>query len=118
MSVTIYHNSRCSKSNKSCALLTAQGVEYKIIEYLKTPLTQEEIQKLLSKLNMRAEDLIRKGESVFKENFKDKTLTDTECINIMVEHPILMQRPIVVKGNKAIIGRPVEKVVVFLAGEK
>ncbi len=110
----IYHNARCSKSNKSCQLLSEKGIEYEIIEYLKTPLSKKDIKELLSKLGMPAKDLIRKGETIYKEKYRKKELSEDQWITAMIEHPILIQRPIVVKGNKAVIGRPIEKVVNFL----
>lgn len=107
----IYHNSRCSKSRDSFNLLTEQGIKFETIEYLKTPLTKEELRVLLAKLNIPAKDLIRKGEKDFKENFKGKELSEEQWIEAMLEYPKLIERPIVVKGDKAVIGRPIEKVI-------
>lgn len=107
----IYHNSRCSKSRDSFNLLTEQGIEFETIEYLKTPLTREELRELLEKLNISAKDLIRKGEKDFKENFKGKELSEEQWVEAMLEYPKLIERPIVVKGDKAVIGRPIEKVI-------
>jgi arsenate reductase len=106
----IYHNNKCSKSRASLELLSNNGVAFETIEYLKTPPSKGDLQDLLIKLKISAEDLIRKGETVFKENFKGKTLSESEWIDAMVEFPILIERPIVVKGNKAVIGRPIENV--------
>ncbi|AWV98167.1 arsenate reductase (glutaredoxin) [Arcticibacterium luteifluviistationis] len=110
----IYHNSRCSKSRDSYNLLKEKGVDFETIEYLKNPLTETELTKLLAKLNIPAEDLIRKGEPTYKENFKGKKLSETEWIAAMVKFPKLIERPIIVKGNKAVIGRPIEKVIELL----
>ena len=106
----IYHNNRCSKSRDSFNLLTEKGIDFETIEYLKTPLNKEELEALLVKLAIPAKDLIRKGEADFKANFKGKELTEAEWIDAMVTYPKLIERPIVVKGNKAVIGRPIENV--------
>jgi len=107
----IYHNTRCSKSRDSFNLLIEKGIDFETIEYLKTPLSKAEITDLLVKLGMPAKDLIRKSEAIFKEQYKGKELTEEQWIDAMVEHPKLIERPIVVKGNKAVIGRPIELVV-------
>jgi len=107
----IYHNPRCSKSRDSFNLLTEKGVDFETIEYLKTPLTKKEVKDLLAKLNIPAKDLIRKVEAIFKENYKGKELTENQWIDAMVKYPKLIERPIVVKGKKAVIGRPIEKVI-------
>ena len=114
MKTIIYHNSRCSKSRASCNLLEEKGIEFETIEYLKTPLSTSEIAELLQKLNMSAKDLIRKGESIFKEFYKGKELSESQWISAMVKHPILIERPIIVKGDNAVIGRPIENVVDLL----
>jgi len=107
----IYHNTRCSKSRASYDLLTEKGIEFETIEYLKTPLTKKEIKGLLKKLKIPAKDLIRKTEPDYKENFKGKELSENQWIDAMVKFPKLIERPIIVKGNKAVIGRPIEKVI-------
>jgi len=106
----IYHNPRCRKSRETLALMKETGIEHTIVEYLKEVPSKEELNQLLAKLNMKPEELLRKGEKVFKENFKGKQFADEEWIQIMIENPKLIERPIVVKGNKAIIGRPPETV--------
>jgi arsenate reductase len=110
----IYHNSRCSKSRCTLDIITEKGQDVTIIEYLKSPLSKDEIKGLLVKLNIPAAQLIRKGEVDFKENYKGKTLSEDEWINVMVKFPKLIERPIVVKGDKAIIGRPPENVLELL----
>jgi arsenate reductase len=110
----IYHNSRCSKSRNSYNLLNERGIDFETVEYLKTPLTKEELQDLLVKLDIPAKELIRKGEAVFKENFKGKELSEEAWIDAMLKFPKLIERPIVVKGDKAVIGRPIEKVIDLL----
>ena len=107
----IYHNPRCSKSRDSFNLLSEKGIEFETIEYLKTPLTKEDLTGLLVKLSIPAKDLIRKGEKDFKENFKGKELSEKQWVEAMLEYPKLIERPIVVKGDKAVIGRPIEKVI-------
>ncbi len=106
----IYHNPRCRKSRETLTLIKEAGIEHTIVEYLKEVPSKEELNQLLAKLNMKPEELLRKGEKVFKENFKGKQFADEEWIQIMIENPKLIERPIVVKGNKAIIGRPPETV--------
>jgi len=106
----VYHNPRCSKSRCAIAYLEEQNQTFEVVEYLKESLTEPEIKELLKKLDMNAEDLIRKGEPAFKENFKGKQLSENEWIRAMVEYPKLIERPIVVKGEKAIIARPLENI--------
>ena len=112
--ITIYHKTNCSTSLKARSILIDSGVKFETIEYLKTPPTQKEIKALLGMLGMKAEDIVRKKESLFKEKFANKKLTEEQWIKVLSENPILIERPIIVKGNKAIIGRPPEKVLEFL----
>tara|TARA_R110000868_G_scaffold62248_8_gene188316 strand:- start:204 stop:542 length:339 start_codon:yes stop_codon:yes gene_type:complete len=106
----IYHNPRCGKSRETLAIIREQGVEPEIVEYLKAVPSKQEMKDLLMKLNLKPSDLLRKGEAVFKEKFKGKNFEEEEWLQIMLEHPKLIERPIVVRGNKAIVGRPPEKV--------
>ncbi len=106
----IYHNPRCAKSRAGLKLLQEAGKEVEIIEYLKNPPTEKELKEILKMLGMKPRELIRKNEAVFKEQFKGKNLTDDEWIRIMVENPRLIERPIVVAGGKAVLGRPTEKI--------
>lgn len=108
--MTIYHNPRCSKSRQTLQLMREAGVEPKIIEYLKTPPTTAELEKILAKLNLKPQAIIRKGEQDFKTRYKDKDFTDKEWIKILSENPKLIERPIVLKGNTGVIGRPPENV--------
>lgn len=109
-----YHNPRCAKSRSGLALLEEKGVRPEIIEYVKEPLRPDELDELLGKLNMSAAELIRTKEKVWKEEFKDKELTEDELILAMIEYPNLMERPILEKGDKAVVGRPTEKLLEIL----
>lgn len=112
--VVIFHNPRCGKSRSALALLEARGLTPTIIEYLKTPPTRTQLKMLLKQLGMPAEALVRKGEDVYKEMFKDKTLVEEQWIAALAEHPILIERPIVVRGERAVVGRPPERVLELL----
>ena len=112
--VTIYHNPRCGKSRDTLAILEAKGVEPEIVEYLKTPPTKEELRSILKKLGMQAEQIARKGEDVYKQQFAGRTLTDEQWLDALAKNPILIERPIVVKGSKAVIGRPPENVLALV----
>jgi arsenate reductase len=89
-------------------------VKAHVIEYLITPPTEDDIIELLRKLGMKAEDIVRKGETLYKEKFEGKKMTESQWVKILAKHPILIERPIAVKGNKAIIARPPEKLKAFL----
>lgn len=108
--ITVYHNSRCSKSRCAIDFLNEKGIDFEVVEYLKDVPTKTELKELISKLNIKPEDLIRKGEDEFKENFKGKELTDDQWIEAMVKYPKLIERPIVIKGGKAVIARPAENI--------
>lgn len=110
MSYKIYHNPRCSKSRQTLEILKSNGIEPIIIEYLKDVPTKEELSSLLDMLQLKAVDILRKGESVYKENYKGKELSNEEWIEAMVKFPKLIERPIVVKNKKAVLGRPPAKV--------
>lgn len=115
MTVTILHNPRCSKSRQALALLKDKGVEPEIVDYLETPPSAEELKAMLEKLGLGPRDIIRKGEKIFKQlELGDASLSDTALITAMVEHPILIERPIVVNGEKAALGRPPENVLNIL----
>jgi arsenate reductase len=114
-SVTIYHNPRCSTSRKTLDLIRAQGIEPTIIEYLKTPLSAAELDRILSLLKMEPRDLMRKKEDEYKALKLDRPeLTRKDLIKAMVEHPILIERPIVLSKGKAALGRPPENVAAIL----
>ena len=108
---TIYHNPRCSKSRQTLQLLEANNIQPEVLLYLETPPNAKTLKDLLGKLGISARQLLRTGEDAYKENnLGDKTLSETDLINAMVKHPKLIERPIVVNGNKAAIGRPPEMV--------
>ena len=106
----IYHNPRCSKSRQTLQLIKDSGTDVEIVEYLKEIPTTEELEMILMKLNLKPKDIIRKGEAVYKEKFKNSNFNDDEWIKIMLEYPKLIERPIVIKGNRAVLGRPPESV--------
>ena len=112
--VTIYHNPRCGKSRDTLALIAEAGIEPEIVEYLKTPPTRETLRGLLRKLGIKPEQLVRKGEEVYKQKFAGRALTDEQWLDALAKNPILIERPIVVKGAKAVIGRPPENVLSLL----
>jgi arsenate reductase (glutaredoxin) len=112
--VTIYHNNKCSKSRQTLQLLQERGQEVEVVEYLTNTPSVEELKAVLVKLQIKPEQLLRKGEQVYKEQFAGKSHTDEEWIRIMVENPKLIERPIVVNGDKAAIGRPPESVLEIL----
>jgi arsenate reductase len=111
---TIYHNPRCSKSRATLALLLEQGIEPIVVEYLKTPPSMAELQSLLGKLKMRPEDVMRKGEDEYRLHIEGRQLTDNQLIAELVDHPVLLERPIVVCGQRAVVCRPPENVLQLL----
>lgn len=115
MTVTIYHNPRCSKSRQTLALIEDKGVAPKIVDYLKAPPSVAELKRILKKLGLNARDIVRKGEARYAElGLKERDVGDDELLALMVENPILIERPIVVSGEKAAIGRPPEAVLKIL----
>jgi arsenate reductase len=106
----IYHNPRCSKSRQTLQLIQNAGVKPEIIEYLNDIPSKGELKSVINMLGMKPYDLLRRGESDFKENYKGKDLSDSQWIDAMIKYPKLIERPIVVKGKKAVIGRPPENV--------
>lgn len=112
--LTIYHNPKCSKSRETLALLEGRGIRPRIVEYLKTPPSAAELSAIIAKLGIRPEALVRKGEDIYKAKYAGRTLTDAEWIEAMVRDPILIERPIVVAGGKAAIGRPPDAVLALL----
>ena len=112
--VTLYYNPRCSKCREALCVLEEKGIEPEIIEYLKTPPTEKQLTDILKKLRLKAEELLRKKEPLFIEKYKNKKLSNAEWIKVMCKNPLLIERPIAIEGNKAVIGRPAERVIEIL----
>ena len=113
--VTIYHNPRCSKSRQTLQIIKDHGIQPVVVEYLKVPLKKSELENISRLLNKRPKDFVRKNEADFKENnFKEIIENDIELVNEMVKFPKIIERPIVISGNKAVIGRPPENVLKLL----
>lgn len=108
--VSIYFNSRCKKCQSVMEILKKKQIEAKVVNYLEGTVTEQELKHVIKLLGISAEQLVRKNESVYKENFSGKNLTEEQWVKAMLEHPILIQRPIIIKGKKAVIGRPAEQV--------
>lgn len=108
--VIVWHNPRCTKSRMAMEYLRAKGVEPQVIEYLKNPATREDLEEVIDLLGIRPIDLVRRGEQEFKDFFAGKELTDSEWIDAMLKYPKLIERPIVIKGQKAVIARPAERI--------
>jgi arsenate reductase len=105
---TIYHNPRCKKSRAGLQYVQKRTNDFEVVEYLKNPISEELFKNLLMKLNLRPAEMIRTQEAIYKSDFKGKNFTDDEWVTIMTENPKLIKRPIVVRGNKAVWGDPVE----------
>ncbi len=109
-SIQIWHNNRCGKSRSALQLLEEKGLSFEIKKYLENPPTEAEIEQVLKKAGIKAHELVRTGENLYKEKFKGKNHTEKEWIYILSENPILIERPVVICGNKAVVARPPEKV--------
>lgn len=107
--IIIYHNGRCSKSRGALEILQERSLPHTVRWYLKEPLSRSELVELLRKLRLSPLELIRKNDPLFKENFKNQEFSDEQWIDVLIQHPELMERPVVEKGNRAIIARPPEK---------
>ena len=112
--IRIYYNPRCSKCRETIALVSERGYITDLVEYIVTRPGKEELRNLLLKLGMKPLELVRKGEEVFKQHYAGRTLSDEEWLDALAAHPVLIERPIVVRGNKAVIARPPEKVLALL----
>jgi len=108
--IKIYHNNRCSKSRCGFQILEESGKEFEVVKYLEDIPSSKEIENIIKLLGITPIDLVRKNEAIWKENYKGKDLTDDEIIKAMVSNPKLIERPIVINGNKAVIGRPPDKI--------
>lgn len=107
--IKIYHNSRCTKSRECLAFLEDSGKEFQVVKYLEDIPTFDELQSIIKKLNIKPIELVRQKEKIWIEKFKSTKMTDDEIIRAMVLNPILIERPIVINGDKAVIARPLEK---------
>jgi arsenate reductase len=115
MTVTIYHNPRCTKSRETLALLKERGIEPRVIEYLKATPSALELKGILKKLRLKPRDVVRDTEPRYAElGLKHRKVSDDELLALIAENPILLQRPIVINGNKAAVGRPPENVLKIL----
>ncbi len=115
MTIKIFHNPRCSKSRQTLTILEDNGIDVDIIEYLKESPNKETLLQIINLLDIKPRDLMRKGETVYKEKHLNReNLTDDDLVQFMVDNPILIERPIVYDDNRAIIGRPPENVLIFL----
>lgn len=110
MSIKIYHNPQCSTSRRALEILQEKNLDFETIAYLENTPSKEELKELINILGIKAEDLVRKKEPIFKEKFEGKKMTNATWISAMIKYPKLIERPIVIHGNKAAIGRPVEKI--------
>ena len=108
--IKIYHNPRCRKSREALEIIRQAGYEPMIIEYLQDPPSYQELKDMLKKMGKKPEEIIRKGEAIFKDNYKGKNLSDDEWIKVLIKNPKLIERPIVVNGEKVALGRPPENV--------
>lgn len=106
----VYHNPRCSKSRQALQYLDEKGLAYEVKKYLDEPLTKSEIKTLLNKIGIPADELLRKGEKFYKENLKGKEWSEEEIIDFMLREPKLIERPIIERGEQAVIGRPTEAI--------
>ena len=106
----IYHNPRCSKSRGCLAFLETLGQPFEVVKYMENPLSENEVRHLIDQLNIAPIELVRRKESLWIEHYKHKDLSADEIITILANHPVLIERPIVLNGNKAVIARPIENV--------
>lgn len=112
--ITIYHNPRCKKSREGLQKLEKSGKEFQVREYLNENFTEAELNSLIKKLNIAPIQLVRKKEKIWKDEYKNRDLSDQELIALMVKHPRLIERPIVETDNEAVIGRPAEEIDKFI----
>ena len=112
--ILIYHNPRCSKSREALAILETAKIKYKVINYLEESISVESLKEIVTHLKIKPIELVRTNEIIWKQNYKDSELTDDELIAIMVLNPKLIKRPIIINGDKAVIGRPPHKILEIL----
>lgn len=112
--IQIYHNQKCSKSREGVCFMKDRNIAYQEIRYLENPPTHQMLKSLIEKLGIKPIELVRTKEAIWKENYKDKNLNDEQVIAAMVKYPQLIERPIIINGDKAVIGRPVERILEIL----
>lgn len=112
--IKIYHNARCGKSREGLQILEESGKDFEVVKYLEQTLSKEELEAIIQKLKIEPIALVRQNEKIWIENFKGKKLSNEDVIQAMIENPILIERPIVVNGNKAVIGRPPQEIIKVL----
>lgn len=115
--IQILHNPNCSKSNCALDFLKEKEISFEVIDYINHSLSVDELRNLIRKLGIPAKDLVRQSERIYKEQFSGRAYSEEEWIEIMAKYPILIERPIIIKGNQAVIGRPMGKVVALLGEE-
>jgi len=108
--IKIYHNPRCRKSREGLEVLEQSGQDFEVIKYLDKVPTEDELNEIIGYLGISPIELVRKNEAIWKEHYKGKELSDAEIVAAMAKHPKLIERPIVINGKKAVIGRPAEKI--------
>lgn len=108
--IEIYHNPRCGKSREGLRILEQSGKDFKIVKYLEEIPSLEKLSQIIKLLKIKPLEIVRQNEKIWKDNFKNSNLSDEELIQIMAKNPILIERPIVINGNKAIVGRPPSKI--------
>jgi len=108
--IKIYHNSRCRKSREGLEVLENSGKKFEVIKYLENVPTKDELRNVISCLDIKPINLVRKSETIWKEKYKNLTLSDEEVIDAMITHPKLIERPIIINGNRAVIGRPASNI--------
>lgn len=106
----VWHNTQCSKSREACSLLQTNGVEFEMFDYRRETLTEESLMDLLKKLNMKPQEIIRMKEPLFIEKFSSKKYTKKQWLKVLIKNPILIERPIVIHGERAVIARPMERI--------
>lgn len=113
--ITVYHNSRCSKSREGLAMVQSSGKDFYVREYLKTPLSEDELEKLIEKLGLSPLELVRANEEIWKKEFKNKELSSEDIMSALLKYPKLMERPIVEDEENAVVGRPSSKIADLLS---
>lgn len=108
--IKIYHNPRCRKSREGLAFLEKLGEDFEVVKYLEDIPTKSELREIIDFLGILPENLVRKSEAIWKEKYKGRLLTDDEILDIMIENPKLIERPIVINGDRAVIGRPTDRI--------